>query len=91
MLIAVGVILPHGGQCLRVRPAHHERRPPYSLMRTVRGERVPFTLRAGAEPRQTRRETFLATTPRTAPGPPAASKCGRTVATVGIVEGRGSE
>jgi hypothetical protein len=59
VLIAVGVILPRGGQCLRVRPAHHERRPPYSLMRTARGEQVPFTLRAGPEPRQTRRETFL--------------------------------
>ncbi|UXY27364.1 MAB_1171c family putative transporter [Streptomyces sp. HUAS TT20] len=63
ILIAVGFILPHAGQYLhdrwRVRLAHRELRPLYQLMRTVNGDGVPLVLRATAELRLTRRETFI--------------------------------
>ncbi|MEI5520462.1 MAB_1171c family putative transporter [Streptomyces brasiliscabiei] len=63
IFIAVGFILPHGGQYLqdrwRVRTSHRRLRPLYLLVRTVDGSRVPFTPRAGAELRLTRRETFI--------------------------------
>jgi len=63
ILVAVGFILPHAGQYLhdrcRVRLALHELRPLYVLMRSVSGRGVPFVLRAGAELRLIRRETFI--------------------------------
>lgn len=63
ILIAVGFILPHAGQYLhdrwRVRLAYCELGPLYQLMRSVNGEGVPFVLRAAAELRLTRRETFI--------------------------------
>ncbi|KND45048.1 MAB_1171c family putative transporter [Streptomyces stelliscabiei] len=61
--IAVGFILPHGGQYLRdrwrVRARHIRLRPLYLLTRTVDDSRVPFALRATPELRLTRRETFI--------------------------------
>ncbi len=61
--IAVGFILPHGGQYLqdrwRVRAGHRRLRPLYLLTRTVDDSRVPFALRATPELRLTRRETFI--------------------------------
>ncbi|WP_443078315.1 MAB_1171c family putative transporter [Streptomyces sp. SP17KL33] len=61
--IAVGFILPHGGQYLqdrwRVRTSHLRLRPLYLLTRAVDDSRVPFTLRATPELRLTRRETFI--------------------------------
>ncbi|MFD9039674.1 MAB_1171c family putative transporter [Streptomyces bottropensis] len=61
--IAVGFILPHGGQYLRdrwrVRARHLRLRPLYLLTRTVDDSRVPFALRATPELRLTRRETFI--------------------------------
>nr|WP_231976490.1 MAB_1171c family putative transporter [Streptomyces sp. 3214.6] len=63
ILIAVGFILPHAGQYLherwRVRLAHHELRPLYTLMRTVNGSSTPFVLHATPELRLIRRETFI--------------------------------
>ncbi|MER6343912.1 MAB_1171c family putative transporter [Streptomyces sp. NPDC001532] len=63
ILIAVGFILPHAGQYLhdrwRVRLAHHELRPLYTLTRSVNGSGVPFLLRAAPELRLIRRETFI--------------------------------
>ncbi|WP_200307632.1 MAB_1171c family putative transporter [Streptomyces adelaidensis] len=63
IFIAVGFILPHGGQYLhgrwRVRESHRRLRPLYLLTRTVDDSRVPFTLRATPELRLTRRETFI--------------------------------
>ncbi|UUU34179.1 hypothetical protein JIX56_32490 [Streptomyces sp. CA-210063] len=63
IFIAVGFILPHGGQYLhdrwRVRESHRRLRPLYLLTRTVDGSRVPFALRATPELRLTRRETFI--------------------------------
>lgn len=63
IFIAVGFILPHGGQYLhdrwRVRRSHRRLRPLYLLARTVNGSGVPFTLRATPELRLTRRETFI--------------------------------
>ncbi|MFG3031887.1 MAB_1171c family putative transporter [Streptomyces sp. NPDC048253] len=63
ILIAVGFILPHAGQYLheswRVRLAHHELRPLYTLMRTVNGGRIPFVLHTTPELRLIRRETFI--------------------------------
>ncbi|MFM9589616.1 MAB_1171c family putative transporter [Streptomyces scabiei] len=61
--IAVGFIVPHGGQYLRdrwrVRAVHRRLRPLYQLTRTVDDARVPFALRATPELRLTRRETFI--------------------------------
>ena len=61
--IAVGFILPHGGQYLqdrwRVRASHRRLRPLYLLTRSVDDSRVPFALRATPELRLTRRETFI--------------------------------
>ncbi|MFE7763537.1 MAB_1171c family putative transporter [Streptomyces sp. NPDC057438] len=61
--IAVGFIVPHGGQYLRdrwrVRALHRRLRPLYLLTRTVDDSRVPFALRATPELRLTRRETFI--------------------------------
>ncbi|MFF2211847.1 DUF6545 domain-containing protein [Streptomyces antibioticus] len=63
ILVAVGFILPHAGQYLhdrcRVRLALYELRPLYLLMRSVSGRGVPFVLRASAELRLIRRETFI--------------------------------
>ncbi|MFJ7047725.1 MAB_1171c family putative transporter [Streptomyces sp. NPDC101112] len=63
IFIAVGFILPHGGQYLherwRVRVSHRRLRPLYLLTRSVSGSGVPFALRATAELRLTRRETFI--------------------------------
>ncbi|WP_338898447.1 MAB_1171c family putative transporter [Streptomyces sp. TG1A-60] len=63
IFIAVGFILPHGGQYLhdrwRVRRSHLRLRPLYRLTRAVDDSRVPFALRATPELRLTRRETFI--------------------------------
>ncbi|MFE9764521.1 MAB_1171c family putative transporter [Streptomyces sp. NPDC005808] len=63
ILIAVGFILPHGGQYLRrrarTRLSHWRLRSLYLLTRAVGGDRVPFELRATPELRLTRRETFI--------------------------------
>ncbi|WP_409000261.1 MAB_1171c family putative transporter [Streptomyces ipomoeae] len=63
IFVAVGFILPHGGQYLhdrwRVRVGLWRLRPLYLLTRTAGGPGVPFTLRAPAELRLTRRETFI--------------------------------
>ncbi len=62
-LVAIGFIVPHAGQYLqerwRVRLRHRRLRPLYLLMRTAAGGREPFTLRATAELRLIRRETFI--------------------------------
>ncbi|MFD3502646.1 MAB_1171c family putative transporter [Streptomyces sp. NPDC058676] len=62
-LVAVGFIVPHAGQYLqerwRLRDRHRRLRPLYLLMRTATGGREPFTLRATAELRLIRRETFI--------------------------------
>ncbi|MFE9438163.1 MAB_1171c family putative transporter [Streptomyces sp. NPDC006602] len=62
-LVAVGFIVPHAGQYLqerwRVRVRHRRLRPLYLLMRGATGGREPFTLRATAELRLIRRETFI--------------------------------
>ncbi|WP_416971829.1 DUF6545 domain-containing protein [Streptomyces sp. 4F14] len=63
VLVALGFILPHTGQYLRERWLLHrtriELRPLYTLLRRAQGSGVPFTLRAGAELRLIRRETFI--------------------------------
>jgi hypothetical protein len=62
-LVAVGFIVPHAGQYLqehcRVRLRYRRLRPLYALTRTVTGGREPFALRATAELRLIRRETFV--------------------------------
>ncbi|MGW3143618.1 MULTISPECIES: MAB_1171c family putative transporter [Streptomyces] len=62
-LVAVGFIIPHAGQYLaerwHVRVSHWQLRPLYVLMRTVTGNREPFTPRATGELRLIRRETFI--------------------------------
>ncbi|WP_198536345.1 MAB_1171c family putative transporter [Streptomyces resistomycificus] len=62
-LVAVGFIVPHAGQYLqerwRVRRRHRRLRPLYTLMRTATGGHEPLTLRAPAELRLIRRETFI--------------------------------
>ncbi|WP_409472322.1 MAB_1171c family putative transporter [Streptomyces sp. HC307] len=62
-LVAIGFIVPHAGQYLqerwRVRGRLRRLRPLYALMRTATGSREPFTLRAPAELRLLRRETFI--------------------------------
>ena len=64
ILLAAGFILPHVGQALddrvRVRLAHHRLGPLYRLLRDASGGAGPrFALRAPAELRLTRRETFI--------------------------------
>ncbi|MFF9160556.1 MAB_1171c family putative transporter [Streptomyces longwoodensis] len=63
VLIAVGFILPHAGQYLHerwlLRRAHRHLRPLYALMRSAGGGRAPLLLRASAELRLTRRETYI--------------------------------
>ncbi|WP_075779487.1 hypothetical protein, partial [Streptomyces acidiscabies] len=63
VLVALGFILPHTGQYLRERWLLHrtriELRPLYVLLKRAQGSGVPFTLRAGAELRLIRRETFI--------------------------------
>jgi len=63
VLVALGFILPHTGQYLHERWLLHrtriELRPLYTLLRNVQGSGVPFTLRATAELRLIRRETFI--------------------------------
>ncbi|MGW1747921.1 MAB_1171c family putative transporter [Streptomyces sp. NPDC002092] len=62
-LVAVGFIVPHAGQYLQdrwlVRRRHRELRPLARLMRTVVGSREPLALRATAEIRLIRRETYI--------------------------------
>ncbi|MGJ5897189.1 hypothetical protein ACSCBZ_35365 [Streptomyces niveiscabiei] len=63
VLVALGFILPHTGQYLGERWLLHrtriELRPLYVLLKRAQGSGVPFTLRAGAELRLIRRETFI--------------------------------
>jgi hypothetical protein len=62
-LVAVGFIVPHAGQYLHerwlVRRRHRDLRALARLMRTVAGSREPLALRATAEMRLIRRETFI--------------------------------
>ncbi|NUQ98379.1 MAG: hypothetical protein HOY79_18110 [Streptomyces sp.] len=62
-LVAVGFIVPHAGQYLQdrwlVRRRHRELKPLARLMRTVVGSREPLALRATAEIRLIRRETYI--------------------------------
>jgi hypothetical protein len=62
-LVAIGFIIPHAGQYLqehwRVRLGYRRLRPLYRLMRTVTGRREPYALRATAQLRLIRRETFI--------------------------------
>ncbi|MHC3472148.1 MAB_1171c family putative transporter [Streptomyces sp. 7R007] len=61
--VAVGFIVPHAGQYLQdrwlVRGRYRALRPLARLMRTVAGGREPLALRATAEMRLIRRETFI--------------------------------
>ncbi|MER7405809.1 MAB_1171c family putative transporter [Streptomyces sp. NPDC000070] len=62
-MVAIGFIIPHGGQYLherwRIRLAHRQLRPLYLLLRTVNGGGAPFTPRATGELRLIRRETYI--------------------------------
>ncbi|GAP51524.1 MAB_1171c family putative transporter [Streptomyces azureus] len=62
-MVAIGFIIPHGGQYLherwRIRVAHWQLRPLYLLLRTVNGGGAPFTPRATGELRLIRRETYI--------------------------------
>jgi hypothetical protein len=62
-MVAIGFIIPHGGQYLherwRIRLAHWQLRPLYLLLRTVHGGGAPFTPRATGELRLIRRETYI--------------------------------
>ncbi|GAA2394081.1 MAB_1171c family putative transporter [Streptomyces coeruleofuscus] len=62
-MVAIGFIIPHGGQYLherwRIRLAHWQLRPLYLLLRTVNGGGAPFTPRATGELRLIRRETYI--------------------------------
>jgi hypothetical protein len=62
-LVAIGFIVPHVGQYLRerwlVRRRHRDLGPLARLMRTVAGRREPLALRATAEMRLIRRETYI--------------------------------
>jgi hypothetical protein len=62
-MVAIGFIIPHGGQYLherwRIRHAHWQLRPLYLLLRTVNGGGAPFTPRATGELRLIRRETYI--------------------------------
>ncbi|MFE2214651.1 MAB_1171c family putative transporter [Streptomyces canus] len=62
-LVAIGFIVPHAGQYLHerwlVRRRHRDLRALARLMRTVAGSREPLALRATAEMRLIRRETFI--------------------------------
>jgi hypothetical protein len=62
-LVAIGFIVPHAGQYLQerwlVRRRHRDLRALSRLMRTVAGSREPLALRATAEMRLIRRETFI--------------------------------
>ncbi|MFK4105792.1 MAB_1171c family putative transporter [Streptomyces sp. NPDC019531] len=62
-LVAIGFIVPHAGQYLHehwlVRRRHRDLRALSRLMRTVAGSREPLALRATAEMRLIRRETFI--------------------------------
>ncbi|WP_425579627.1 MAB_1171c family putative transporter [Streptomyces coacervatus] len=61
--VAIGFIVPHAGQYLQdrwlVRRRHRELKPLARLMRTVVGSREPLALRATAELRLIRRETYI--------------------------------
>ncbi|MFD5158752.1 MAB_1171c family putative transporter [Streptomyces hawaiiensis] len=61
-MVAIGFIIPHGGQYLherwRIRLAHWHLRPLYLLLRDVNGG-APFTPRATGELRLIRRETYI--------------------------------
>ncbi|WP_328338285.1 hypothetical protein OG873_12515 [Streptomyces violaceus] len=62
-MVAIGFIIPHGGQYLherwRIRLAHWRLRPLYLLLRTVNGGGAPFAPRATGELRLIRRETYI--------------------------------
>ncbi|MFC9128531.1 MAB_1171c family putative transporter [Streptomyces sp. NPDC057099] len=62
-MVAIGFIIPHGGQYLherwRIRLAHWQLRPLYRLLRTVNGGGAPFAPRATGELRLIRRETYI--------------------------------
>ncbi|CAM5584352.1 MAB_1171c family putative transporter [Streptomyces purpurascens] len=62
-MVAIGFIIPHGGQYLherwRIRLAHWQLRPLYLLLRTVNGGGAPFAPRATGELRLIRRETYI--------------------------------
>ncbi|MFF7789036.1 MAB_1171c family putative transporter [Streptomyces sp. NPDC007991] len=62
-MVAIGFIIPHGGQYLherwRTRLAHWQLRPLYLLLRTVNGDGAPFAPRATGELRLIRRETYI--------------------------------
>ncbi|WP_086565783.1 MAB_1171c family putative transporter [Streptomyces africanus] len=62
-MVAIGFIIPHGGQYLherwRIRLAHWQLRPLYLLLRTVNGAGAPFAPRATGELRLIRRETYI--------------------------------
>ncbi|PTM99378.1 MAB_1171c family putative transporter [Streptomyces sp. VMFN-G11Ma] len=62
-LVAIGFIVPHVGQYLRerwlVRRRYRDLKPLARLMRTVAGRREPLALRATAEMRLIRRETYI--------------------------------
>ncbi|MFJ4198664.1 MAB_1171c family putative transporter [Streptomyces sviceus] len=62
-LVAIGFIVPHAGQYLHerwlLRRRHRDLRALSRLMRTVAGSREPLALRATAEMRLIRRETFI--------------------------------
>ncbi|MFF8995710.1 MAB_1171c family putative transporter [Streptomyces sp. NPDC014983] len=63
ILLAAGFILPHAGQALhdryRTGLAHHRLGPLYRLLRSASGPGPRFSLRAPAELRLTRRETYI--------------------------------
>nr|WP_203615551.1 MAB_1171c family putative transporter [Streptomyces sp. SID13726] len=62
-LVAIGFIVPHAGQYLHerwlVRRRHRDLRALSRLLRTVAGSREPLALRATAEMRLIRRETYI--------------------------------
>ncbi|MGM0345302.1 MAB_1171c family putative transporter [Streptomyces sp. Adlamb9] len=63
ILLAAGFILPHAGQALhdrcRVRLAYHRLGPLYRVLRSATGSGPRFSLRATAELRLIRRETYI--------------------------------
>ncbi|MER6539405.1 MAB_1171c family putative transporter [Streptomyces sp. 900105755] len=62
-LVAIGFIVPHAGQYFHdrwlLRRRHRALKPLARLMRTVTGGREPLALRATAEMRLIRRETYI--------------------------------
>ncbi|MBW8796448.1 MAG: hypothetical protein JF597_23490 [Streptomyces sp.] len=62
-LVAIGFIVPHAGQYFHdrwlLRRRHRALKPLARLVRTVTGDREPLALRATAEMRLIRRETYI--------------------------------